>query len=119
MRSFACLLLGLLLWMPPDAHARKECRVIDGEERCKVSDGRNECRVLQKQITRYEGDVERARERDNELWENVTVQHIQRLEARRQRRCPEPEGDGTLEVVAELIGKAARVAAKAFTSGLF
>ena len=119
MRLAPVCAFGLLLLIPSNALARKDCRVIAGEERCKVTDDRNECQVLSRQIAHFTGVVELAQERDNELWENATQEHIVRLESRRKRLCNEPEPDGTLEVVADLIGKAASIAARAFTAGLF
>jgi hypothetical protein len=40
---------------------------------------RRECNRLTSQIARYEGDVELARERGNELWEKATRDQIERL----------------------------------------
>lgn len=53
--------------------------------------GRNhpDCRRISKQITRYEGVVEMAEDRGNELWAKSTQDHVTRLELRRAKECPE------------------------------
>jgi len=78
---------------------------------------RRECVKLSQQIARYADDVERARQRDNELWEKATLDHIDRLAARRGELCPEYAQDDTMKRVAELLGAAAKLAAKYFTMG--
>ncbi len=113
--GIAGLLAGFLLAAP--ASARKECVPVEpdvsaprpggasagatgatsSEEggpklRCRVSRRRNECRVLARQIAHFEGVLELARDRDDALWEKGTERHIARLEARRDRLCPKPEG---------------------------
>ena len=82
---------------------------------------RRECHRLTSQITRYEGDVERARERGNELWENATLEHIERLSERRASRCSQyVEDDGaSLRRFGRMLGTAAKLAAKYFTMGAF
>ena len=81
--------------------------------------GRRECHRLTNQIARYEGDVERARERGNELWENATLQHIERLSERRVSRCPEyaKNNDAALRRFGRMLGVAAQLAARYFTMG--
>ncbi len=80
---------------------------------------RRECVRLTKQIGRYMDDVERARDRDNELWENATLQQIDRLATRRARLCPQyaHKDDPTLRRLAALLGSAAKLAARYFTFG--
>lgn len=82
---------------------------------------RRECHRLTSQIARYEGDVKRARERGNELWENATVQHIERLSARRASRCPQYARNpgARWRRFGQLLGTAAKLAAKYFTMGGF
>ena len=74
---------------------------------------RRECHRLTSQIARYEGDVELARERGNELWENATLEHIERLSERRARRCSQyVKDDGAgLRRFGQMLGKAAKLAA--------
>lgn len=86
---------------------------------------RRECHRLTSQIARYEGDVKLAQERGNELWENATKQQIERLSARRHDRCPEYAEREAAAVAAawrrfgQMLGTAARLAAKYFTMGGF
>lgn len=77
-----------------------------------------ECVKLTNQIERYVGDVERARERDNELWERATLEHIDRLAQRRAQRCPEyAKDDETMKRLAKLLRTAGRLALRYFTMG--
>lgn len=93
----------------------------------KTEPRRRECHRLTSQIARYEGDVERAKERGNELWENATRQQIERLSTRRANRCPEyAEAENAakrawmeMRQFGQMLGTAAKVAAKYFTSGMF
>ena len=84
---------------------------------------RRECHRLTSQIARYEGDVELARERGNELWESATLEHIERLSQRRAGRCSQYAEDKTaamrMRQFGQMLGKAAKLAAKYFTSGAF
>ena len=131
------MLLAALLAAAP-ASARKECVPVDPDTpdvsaprpagppgasasedggprlRCRVSRRRNECRVLARQIAHFEDVLEMARERDNELWEKGTAQHIARLEARRDRLCPKPEGGGVR--FARSLGRFLKAAASAAAS---
>ena len=50
---------------------------------------RGECHRLTRQIVRYEGDLVRAKERDNELWARANEAQLERLGARLRRRCPD------------------------------
>lgn len=76
------------------------------------------CRTLTKQIVHYEEVADRARDRDNELWEQATEQQIERLEAKRARSCPEFADDGSLQAFMNFLSTAGRVAAKLFTMGM-
>ena len=87
---------------------------------------RRECNRLTSQIERYEGDVELAKERDNELWEDATKAQIARLSERRINRCPEYANEGAAAKAAEawrkfgqMMTTAAQVAAKYFTMGAY
>jgi hypothetical protein len=87
---------------------------------------RRECNRLSSQIARYEGDVELAQERDNELWENATKEQIARLSERRISRCPEYANEGAAAAAAaawrkfgQMVTTAAKVAAKYFTMGAY
>jgi len=82
---------------------------------------RRECHRLTSQIARYEGDVELARERGNELWEKATLQHIERLSERRVSRCPQYAEDkgAAMREFARMLGTAAKLAARYFTMGGF
>ena len=48
-----------------------------------------ECKRIVNQLVRYQGDVDRARARSNELWERSTLAHMDRLKTRLEGRCPE------------------------------
>jgi hypothetical protein len=83
---------------------------------------RRECHRLNSQIARYEGDVELAQERGNELWENATKQQIARLSDQRVSRCPQYADDGGAAAwrrFSQMLGKAAKLAAKYFTLGAY
>ena len=74
-----------------------------------------ECRRYTRQIEHFEGVVEMARERGNELWEEETRRHIARLEERRAERCPEfQKPPSRMAQTAEMLKKASEVAAKWF-----
>jgi len=55
----------------------------------------SECRRIMKQLIRYEGDAQMARDRGNKLWEDATYAHMGRLQTRLYSRCPglEPENE--------------------------
>ena len=78
---------------------------------------RGECLKLTNQIARYERDVQWARERDNDLWEQATLDHLSRLEGRRERLCPQYARSNPFEAVGKLVAKAAQVAASYFLMG--
>jgi len=50
---------------------------------------RGECHKLTNQIARYEGDLERAKQRKNALWEQANERQIDHLNQRLALRCPE------------------------------
>jgi hypothetical protein len=79
---------------------------------------RRECVKLTNQIERYAGDVQRARERGNELWERATIEQIERLAERRARLCPEyAQDDQTMKQLVALLRTAGRMAVRYFTFG--
>ncbi|MDJ0867392.1 MAG: hypothetical protein QNK03_14875 [Myxococcota bacterium] len=80
---------------------------------------RGECRKLTRQITHFEGVVEMAQERDNELWELATLKHINRLAYRRAKLCPEFRGPSPREQMAKLLKTAGKLAIQYFTFGAF
>jgi hypothetical protein len=74
-----------------------------------------ECRRYTRQIEHFAGVVEMAQERGNEMWEQETRRHIERLEARRAERCPEfrPQ-PSRMAQTAEMLRKASAAATKWF-----
>ena len=83
-----------------------------------------QCRTLTKQIAHFETVVDRARERDDELWEQGTLKHIDDLATRRARLCPKyARRDNAAKRFAQETGRLLKVAGKAavryFTFGAF
>ena len=83
---------------------------------------RGECKKLTRQMARYERDLGWALERDDELWAEANVRQIARLEARRDRLCPDMREPSFAERVGAAMVKALTLAGKAaltaFTLGL-
>lgn len=79
----------------------------------------NRCRRYVKQIARFEGELEIAKERKNEVWQKVTEDHLERLKARKEVHCPVPKGPSLLAETIRMLGVAAKVAAKMYTWGAF
>ena len=81
---------------------------------------RGECRKLTKQIGRYVGDLEMAKERDNQLWEHENLRQIDRLAGRRARLCPQYAQDDSalLRRIGNFLGTAAVLGLKYLTFGL-
>lgn len=112
MRPALAALVGLALLWPGVAAAGKNTL---------------ECRRITNQIGRYEGVVKMAQERDNQLWEDATRDHIGRLEERRAKLCPQfkAELDARKQAAQaqrdteELMKAAAKIAARYFTFGAF
>jgi len=77
-----------------------------------------ECRRMTRQIAHYAEVADRARERDNQLWEEATLQHIGRLTERRQHLCPKYADTAAGEQLVKLLRLAGKVALKMFTMGL-
>lgn len=83
-----------------------------------------ECRRITKQIAHFEDVVAMAQDRDDELWEDATEMHIERLTERRHRLCPERYPKINVAARAaqrtkEFMKLAADVAIKYFTFGAF
>jgi hypothetical protein len=83
-----------------------------------ASAGTIECRRLTRRIEHFTGMVERARDLDNEMWEERTEQHLDLLIARRAANCPEyAKDDSAMRAFAMLMKLAARAAITYFTLG--
>jgi hypothetical protein len=84
---------------------------------------RGECRKLTKQIARYEGVVDQARSRGNQLWKKSTQMQIERLASRRDRLCPDMDRANparrAYRQAQEIVKMAAKTAIKYFTFGTF
>lgn len=151
MRALILFALLALVLGAGEARARKECRPVtpsaagdaqaagddaattgtatlgaavaedEPELDCTVSRDRNECVVLTNQIAHFEGIKDLARDRDDELWEAATEDHLDRLRARRKRFCPEDPSvlANVAKGLANVALNAARLAATAFTMGAF
>jgi hypothetical protein len=103
MRFTPALALGLALLLPVTASA-----------------GTVECRRLTRKIEHFTGMVERARDLDNEMWEERTQQHLDLLIERRAARCPEyAEDDSAMRALAALLKLAGQAAVTYFTFGAF
>jgi hypothetical protein len=80
-----------------------------------------DCRRLTRQIAHYANVADMARERDNEMWEEHTLDHISRLSERRQKLCPQyadkPAGMQLRQMLV-LLRDAAKIAARLYTWGL-
>ena len=105
----------------PGGQATDDARE-DGEdlERRRRKTAARSCRKLTRQIEHYQGVVQLARERDDELWESRMQQHVDRLVVRRAARCPEYQvDDQTWERIKEFLYLGGKIALKVFTFGLF
>lgn len=114
LRALACLLLLAPLALPalpsaadplpPSAHLPHK-----------------DCRRLTRQIAHYADVADMARARDNELWEQHTLDHIGRLSERRAKLCPQyakkPAGEELRKMLA-MLRDAAKIAARLYTWGL-
>ena len=78
-----------------------------------------ECNRLTQQIARYQRDAGWAEERENPLWEQASLNQVERLARRRVKRCPQyAEQESVLVKIGELIVIAGRLAARYFLMGL-
>lgn len=89
--------------------------------------GTKDCRRMTRQIAHYEGVAEEAERRDNDLWRNATIEHIERLEIRRARICPQYAAQlqkrnaaiRAAKATQELMKKAGKAALRYFTFGAY
>ena len=51
--------------------------------------GTRDCRRMTRQIAHYEGVADVAKQRDNEMWRTATIAHVERLQVRRAKMCPQ------------------------------
>ncbi len=78
------------------------------------------CRKLTRQIEHYQGVVQLAQQREDDLWEQTMQQHVDRLVIRRAARCPDYEvDDETWDRIKEFLYLGGKIAIKYFTFGLF
>jgi hypothetical protein len=85
----------------------------------------NECRRTEKQIAHYENVLVLAQDRGNDLWEDATRAHLDRLQTRFEQRCPEQAKADSIaraaaraaEETRQLIKLAAQAAITYFTGG--
>jgi tRNA splicing ligase len=78
-----------------------------------------ECRRITRQIAYYEGVVDQAQERGNELWERATRDQIDRLDERRTSLCPEYAHKTLVVDMREVVKTAGEIALKVFTFGTY
>ncbi len=121
MRSGLAPLVFLLLLAPAapaetgdEAAASDEAPAAQSEER---RERVRSCQTLRKQIAHFEEVAERARERDDEVWEQGTERHVASLEARAERVCPPDDDDGAFAALGRLARGAARTAVRLFSAG--
>ncbi len=78
-----------------------------------------ECVKLTNQIERYQRDAGWARERGNPLWEEASLNQIERLALRRAKRCPQyTEQENLLAEFAALAIEVGKLAARYYLMGL-
>jgi len=77
-----------------------------------------DCRRLTRQIARYADVVDMARERDDDLWAEHTLEHIGRLSERRAKLCPQYADKPSGVKLLALLKTAAKIALKLYTWGL-
>lgn len=78
-----------------------------------------ECHRLTQQIARYQRDAGWAEQRENPLWEQASLNQVERLARRRVKRCPQyAEQESILVKIGELVLIAGRLAARYFLMGL-
>lgn len=110
----SCTALGLLV--AADALAQE---VVPGSHR-------GTCRRISRQIDQFEDTLVRARERDDELWEQGTLEHLERLYNRRGTLCPEyamtraaARRAQNMQNAAEFLKAAGSAAIRYFTFGAY
>ena len=109
MRPFVALLSLVLVLAPAVSHAATNTQV---------------CKRMSKQIAHFEGVIERAHHRNDQLWEAGTRRHVERLSARRDIICPEfaarvAAHRRAIEQTKKLMAAAAKVAIRYFTFGAY
>jgi len=109
MRRILALLLLWALVVPAVAHA-------DPAAAPQVP--RRECKRLTRQIAHYADVADLARSRDNDLWEQSTMEHISRLSDRRAKLCPQYAKRPAGEELVKFLKNAAKIAATLFAWGL-
>ena len=108
MRRIILFALLLLFALPATADAQPQ----------QASVSRGECARMTRQIAHYATVVDRARERDNEMWEEHTLKHIGRISDRRKELCPEYRERPAGEQLLKMMKTAAKIATKLYTWGL-
>ncbi len=77
------------------------------------------CRTIAKQINHFEGVLDEARDRDNELWEEATKRHLGRLRAEQFRRCPDDVPPDLAAAFWAFLLTMGQIALTVFTMGLY
>lgn len=78
-----------------------------------------ECVKLTNQITRYQRDAGWARERGNPMWEEASLNQIERLAIRRAKRCPDySQQESLIAELAALAIEVGKLAARYYLMGL-
>ncbi len=124
MRVLPCLALLLAVTAPGAALAQEEAGPESGNVMALPPDpaltraNKGECRKLGKKIVHYTRVAERAEERDDELWLQSTVAHVDRLEERWNTLCGHYEDTWSKQVTA-LLKEAGTLALRYFTMGYY
>jgi hypothetical protein len=79
---------------------------------------RAQCKRLARQILQYTDVAARASDRGDDLWEQTTVAHVDRLEERWNTGCASPDQTWAI-FLNQMMSTAARLALKYFTMGYF
>jgi hypothetical protein len=126
MRDRIVLLCALLVFAAPLLHPNAAPAQTFGakQEVIEVPPGlvgqhNAECKRLTRQIARYAEQVDLARERGNDAWEEGTLDHIGRLATRRAKLCPTIYAQKPIgEELSKMLKGAAKIALKLFTMGM-
>ncbi len=79
-----------------------------------------ECARYKRQIDQYQGMVQRAEDLDNQMWQDRTQDHVDKLRALQRERCPEDVPvNTTLLAFEKMLKLAAKAAVTYFTFGAF
>jgi len=79
---------------------------------------KGECRKVARQIIQYTDVAARANDQENEMWEESTVAHVDRLEARWNALCA-TEDDSFARMLNRALKVGSQLALKYFTMGYF